>query len=85
MIYGVTRPSGRVWIETPMLAERLSSTPTSVTRPSGRVWIETWNLTKENRQTVSPGLRAGCGLKPIIAGTLRPEDLCHPAFGPGVD
>ena len=36
----VTRPSGRVWIETRVL-KRSDGQFICVTRPSGRVWIET--------------------------------------------
>ncbi len=39
---GITRPSGRVWIETiQKLRQRPRKRVPRITRPSGRVWIET--------------------------------------------
>ncbi len=79
-LHGITRPKGRVRIETPARGGP-ANCASRITRPKGRVRIET-TAPRPPRPSVaaSPGRKAGCGLKLI---TLQRPHAQKRAASPG--
>ena len=82
---GITRPHGRVRIETlkPWITRTDAVASPGLTAGCGLKLAE--YMTKHSKGGASPGLTAGCGLKLVEHNRIGEAGLHHPASRPGAD